>query len=118
MPISDNRKWKVERPGDEVLKIVLDKLAQKKAKLVEATSRRIEATMGSGLKTRLIGGMLVSKETLPVRVILLMSQVDEKTEVDVTIQDNLGFGFRTGMVGKYREYIRSLFYELSKALHS
>jgi len=35
-----------------------------------------------------------------------------ETEVDVTIQDNFGFGLRIGMVGKYRLYIMTLFDEL------
>ena len=116
MPISDRRKWKVNRSPDEILKIVVNKLAQKKAKLIEATSRRIEATMGSGLKTRVIGGLLVSKKTLPVKITLLMNEVAGETEIDATIEDNLGFGIKTGMVGRYREYMQSLFDELAKAL--
>jgi hypothetical protein len=34
---------------------------------------------------------------------------ESATETDATIQDNLGVGFRTGMVGKYKEYMQSLF---------
>lgn len=118
MPISDSRKWKVNRSTDEVLKLIVDKLAQKKAKLKEATPRRIEATMGSGLKTRLIGGLFVSKETLPVKITLLMNEVAGETEIDATIQDNLGFGIKTGMVGRYKEYIQSLLDEIARALQS
>lgn len=118
MPISDSRKWKVNRPTDEVLKIVIDKLEQKKAKLKEATSRRIEATIGSRLKTRLIGGLLVSKDTLPVKITLLMNEVAGETEIDATIQDNLGPAVKTGMVGRYKEHIQSLFDEIARALQS
>lgn len=50
MPISDTRKWKVKKPADEILKIVSAKLAEKKATLLEANSRRIEATIGSEAK--------------------------------------------------------------------
>jgi carbon monoxide dehydrogenase subunit G len=116
MTISDSRKWKVNRPPDEVLKLLTNMLTQKKAQLRDASSRRIEATMGSGLKTRLIGGLLVSKETLPVKITILLNEVGAETEIDATIQDNLGFGIKTGMVGRYREYIQSLFNELSRAL--
>lgn len=118
MPVSDSRKWKVNSSADEVLKIVVNKLAQKKAKLKETTPRRIEATMGSGLKTRFMGGLIVSKETLPVKIILLMDEVAGETEIDATIQDNLGFGIKMGMAGKYNEYIQNLFDELARALQS
>jgi len=116
MPISDRRKWKVNRSADETKKIMIDKLKQKKAEIKEASSRMIEATMGSALKTRLIGGLIVSKETLPIKVTLLMNDVAGETEIDATIEDNLGPGIRTGMVGRYMEYIQSLFDELAKAL--
>jgi len=116
MPISDHRKWKVSMSSEEILEILTNKLAQKKAKLIEATPRRIEAIMGSGLKTRLIGGLLVSKETLPIKMTFSMDEMEGETEIDATIQDNLGFGIKTGMVGKYREYIQSLFDELARTL--
>lgn len=116
MPISDTRRWKVKKPADEILKIVTGKLAEKKATLLEADSRRIEAAIGSEAKTRFIGGMFVSKETLPVKIILQMSETCGESEIDATIQDNLGFGLRTGMVGKYKEYIQSLFNELAAVL--
>jgi hypothetical protein len=118
LPISDSRKWKLNRSADEILKAVTGKLSEKKATIVEANSRRIEATMGSGLKTRFIGGLFVSKETLPVKLILLMNESGGETDVDATIQDNLGFGLKTGMVDEYKEYIQSLFDELARALQS
>lgn len=116
MPISDTRKWKVNKSADEILKIVSNKLGEKKATLLEANSTRIEATMGSGAKTRLIGGIFVSKKTLPVKITLQMNETAGESEIDATIQDNLGFGLKTGMVGKYKEYIKSLFDELAAAL--
>jgi hypothetical protein len=54
MPISDKRKWKVNMSPDEILKIVTNKLKQRKAKLIVATSKMIVATIGSGLKTRFL----------------------------------------------------------------
>jgi len=116
MPISDTRKWKVNRSADEIKKIMIDELKQKKAEIKEASSGKIVATMGSALKTRLIGGLIVSKETLPVKITLLMNEGAGETEIDATIEDNLGPGIRTGMVGRYMEYIQSLFDELAKAL--
>lgn len=116
MPISDTRKWKVKKPADEILKIVSAKLAEKKATLLEANSRRIEATIGSEAKTRFLGGIFVSKETLPVKITLQMNETAGESEVDATIQDNLGFGLKTGMGGKYKEYIQSLLNELASTL--
>ena len=116
MPISDTRKWKSKMSGEEILRIVTGKLAEKKATIVEAGSRRIEARIGSNVKTRFWGGAFVSKETLPVKIILQMNESAGESEINATIQDDLGFGLRTGMVGKYREYMQSLFNELAVAL--
>jgi hypothetical protein len=116
MPISDTRKWKSKMSREEILRIVNGKLAEKKATILEADSRRIEAKIGSNLKTRFWGGAFVSKETLPVKITLQMNESAGESEIDATIQDDMGFGLRTGMVGKYREYIQSLFNELAAAL--
>lgn len=116
MPISDRCKWKVNRSADEIQKILINKLKQNKADIKVATSKMIEATMGSGLETRIIGGLFVRKKTLPVKIILLMNEVAGETEIDATIEDNLGFGLRTGMVGRYRGHIQSLFDELARVL--
>jgi len=116
MPISDMRKWKVYKSTNEILNIVQSMLAARGATFLEADSRRIEATLGSEGKTRVLGGMFVSKETLPIRVTLAMNESAGVTDVDISIIDNLGFGARTGMVGKYKGYIQNLFDELAVAL--
>ncbi|MGD0979627.1 MAG: hypothetical protein ABR962_10885 [Candidatus Bathyarchaeia archaeon] len=116
MPISDTRKWKVKKSADEILKILSNKLAEKKATILEASPRRIEATIGSEAKTRVLGGIFVSKETLPVKITMQMNETAGESEIDATIQDNMGFGLRTGMTGKYKDYIQSLFNEMAAAL--
>lgn len=116
MLISDTRKWKVNKPAGEILKIVKVELLRKNATLLEADSKRIEATLGSEARTRFFGGLFVSKETLPVKIALQMNESATETEIDATIQDNLGFGLRTGIVGKYKEYIQNLFNWLAAVL--
>jgi hypothetical protein len=116
MPISDTRRWKVNKSAGEVLKIVNTELLRKNAKVLEASSKRIEATLGSGARTRFFGGVFVSKETLPVKITLQINESPTETEVDATIQDDLRVGLRTGMVGKYKEYIQDLFNWLAAAL--
>jgi hypothetical protein len=116
MPISDRRKWKIGKSPEEILKIVTEFLVRKKAKLIEANPSRIEATMGSGLKTRFFGGMFVSEQTLPVKATLSMKKVAKETEVDATIEDNMGFGSRMGMERKYRDYIEDLLDDLEDVL--
>jgi hypothetical protein len=116
MPISDTRKWKVNKPANEILKIVNIELLRKNAKLLEANSKRIEATLGSEATTRFFGGFFVSKETLPVKITLYLNESATETEIDATIQDNFGFGLRTGMVGKYKEYIQNLLNWLAAVL--
>ena len=116
MPISETRKWKVKKSAAEVLKIVTGKLAEKKATMLKADPKKIEATIGSEAKTRVLGGIFVSKETLPVKITMDISETAGESEIEATIQDNMGFGLRTGMAGKYKEYIQSLLNEMASAL--
>jgi len=109
----------VNKPPDDILRMVTDFLVQKKAKFVETPTlpvKVIVATIGSGAKTRFFGGMFVSEQTLPMKVMVLMNQVAEGTEVEATIQDNLGFGSRMGMERKYRDYIGHLLDDLENLL--
>ena len=117
MPISEARKWKINKSANEILEIVKIELLRKNATIIEASSKRIEATLGSETRTRLFGGAFVSKETLPVKITLQMNETATETEIDATIHDNLGAGFRIGMRGKYREYINNLFNLLSPAAY-
>ena len=116
MPISETRKWKVNKPANEILEIVKIELYRKNATLIDANLKRIEATLGSETRTRVFGGAFVSEETLPVKITLQMNESAKETEIDATIQDNLGTGFRIGMRSKYREYINNLFNLLSAVL--
>ena len=52
MPISDTRMWKVNKPADEILKIMNIELLRKNATLLKANSKRIEATLGSEASAR------------------------------------------------------------------
>ena len=96
--------------------IVNNELVRKNATIIEANSKRIEATLGSEARTRFFGGILVSKETLPVKITLRMNESASETEIDAIIQDNLGVGLRTGIVDKYKEYIQNLLNLLATAL--
>ena len=116
MPISETRKWKVNKPVNEILEIVKIELYRKNATVIQANSKRIEANLGSETRTRMFGGALVSEETLPVKIILQMNESATETDIDATIQDNLGAGLRIGMRSKYREYINSLLNLLSAVL--
>ena len=116
MPISNTRKYRTNKSANEILEMVKIELYRKNAKLIESNSKRIEATLGSETRTRLFGGALVSQETLPVKITLQMNELPTETEVDATIQDNLGAGFRIGMRSKYRDYIDNLFNLLSAVL--
>ena len=118
LPISDTRKWKVNKSANEILKMVKTELLRKNAKLIEANSERIEATLGSEGRTRLFGGLLVSMETLPVKITLRMNESASETEIDAIIQDNFGPGFRIGMVGKYKEYMQNLLNLLATVLEA
>jgi hypothetical protein len=116
LPISETRKWKVNKTANEILEIVKIELYRKNATLIEASSKIIEANLGSETRTRVFGGAVVSEETLPVKITLQMKESASETEIDATIQDNLGAGLRIGMRSKYREYINKLFNLLSAVL--
>ena len=116
MPISETRKWKVNKPANEILEIVKIELYRKNATLIDANLKRIEATLGSETRTRVFGGAFVPEETLPVKITLQMNESAAETEIDATIQDNLGAGSRIGMRSKYRKYIQNLLNLLSAVL--
>jgi hypothetical protein len=116
LPIWDRRKWTVAKSSDEVMRTVTGLLAQKRATIVESSPSRVRATMGSGSKTRILGGIFVSDQTLPVKVTLSTNTLGGGTEIEAVIEDNLGFGSRLGMEKKYREYIQTLLGELEHAL--
>ena len=50
------------------------------------------------------------------KITLQMKESATETEIEATIQDNFGVGFRTGMVGKYKEYMQNLFNLLAAVL--
>jgi hypothetical protein len=119
--ISDSRKWKVNKSADEILKILSIELPLRKdAKLLTANSKRIVATMGSGAKTRLWGRGWLSKEMLPVKIILQMNESATETIVDATIQDNLDpfYFIRAGLTERYMDYMQDLFDWLSAILEA
>ncbi len=112
MPITETRKLKVNKSPEQVLKIIVEKMAQKKAQIIEATPQKVECTLGSAAKTRLGGGAFVSADTLPVKIAFLMKG-NGGTDIEMTIEDNLGFGSRLGLKGKYTKYMQSLFNEIA-----
>ncbi len=112
MPITETLELKVNKSPEQVLKIVVEKMAQKKAMIVEATPQKIICTLGSGAKTRLGGAAFASADSLPVKITLEMKG-KETTDIVMTIEDNLGFGSRLGLKGKYSKYMQSLFNEIS-----
>ncbi len=106
MAITETRRFNVDKSPEQVLKIVVDKMAQKQALFQEPTPQKMEFILGSGSKTRLLGGPFVSADTLPVKITFLM-RGHGSTEVEITIQDNLGFGSRLGLKGKFTKYFHS-----------
>ena len=78
LPISESRKWKVDKSANEILELVKIELYRKNATLIEANSKRVEATLGSETRTRLFGGALVSEDTLPVKITLQMNESPRK----------------------------------------
>ncbi len=108
----ETHELKVDKTPEQVLKIIVEKMAQKNAQIMAATPQKVECTLGSGAKTRLVGGAFASPETLPIKITFVMKG-DGGTGIEMTIEDNLGFGSRLGLKGKYTKYMQSLFNEIS-----
>ena len=59
---------------------------------------------GSQIKTRLLGGMFVKPEVLPKKAIIQLSQTANGVQLDVKIEESMGFGSIMGMKQRYQDY--------------
>jgi len=116
-PITEKRTWRVNAPSNEVLKTVINFLSQERAKVTTTESNTIEATMGSRSTVRLRGVAFASRSMIPVKVSLSINEeADKATEINVTAQDDLGFGLRTGIESIYRDRLEDLLDKLEDKL--
>lgn len=99
-------------PLSEIKTRIINYIASKKGKLEHSTNFKLTWSTGSKLKTRLLGGMAVSPSTLPVQIETIFVQTNEKTQIEITFTDTLGFGSRAGIKNKYEQYFTTLYSEI------
>jgi hypothetical protein len=64
-----------------------------------------QASQGSQLKTRLLGGWFVSPEALPKRAVVRLKKVEGGVRVWAVIEESLGIGFLDPILkDKYEKY--------------
>jgi hypothetical protein len=107
----------VNVPPEKVLKTATDFFSQENAKLTATTSNSIEAKMGSRSKVRLRGVAFASGNMIPVKVSLSTNEdAEEATQVNVTAQDDLGFGSRMGIESICRDRLEDMLDKLEDTL--
>ena len=116
LPLSNKKTFKVEKTPEDVLKLITNKLSEKNAILIEATPKKIIATMGSKFKSRFFGGAAVSSTTLPIKITFLIWRDNQGVEIELSIEDDFGFGSRWVIKGKYQKYFQSLIIEFTVLL--
>ena len=121
MPISKTYKLKTQKSPVNLLKLVINKMSEKKATIVEVTPERIQIQLGSRFKAWLFGTALVSKTTLPVKITIFIREINKETELEIKFVDNIfliiDLGIRLGSVGKYYELFDSIMDELKILLN-
>ena len=104
------------KPPEEIIKILINFLRFKKAKIHSINEKGIRATTGSRFSSRFFGGWAVSKNTLPVLITININKISSGSEVDLNFTDNFGLGTRIGMKEKYDMQLSSLLNEFSNVL--
>ncbi len=90
---------------------IIGAAAQVLSKLGGKLSRQqsiVATDLGSQLKTRLLGGMFLSNESLPTRVQVEVQDGGADRRVFVTAEDRMGFGTTAGLGGRYQAWCAQL----------
>jgi len=92
----------------EDIQIVQQKLlfffAAHKMKVKYQTEQMLVVRQGSQFKTRFMGGIAVTPETLPKKATVALALTPAGAQLDVVIEEALGFGSIVGLKQKYADY--------------
>jgi hypothetical protein len=78
-------------------------LAERNGKIKVNYPTEILVKLGSGAKTRFLGGMWIDKQNFPREVIVSLREFGGTSHIKITVRDTLGMGSRAGMSDKYRQ---------------
>jgi hypothetical protein len=87
----------------ETRRTILEALHKQGGKIKVDSPNDIVAGFGSGLKVRLLGVALVGTNSSPRDIVIKLYQRENKTAINVTVRDTLGFGSRAGYADKLQQ---------------
>src|SRR5437016_4062849 len=111
-PLVETEVFLVDRGPEEVRAAILSKLTSMSARVGTVSDAYIEAKTGSQVAMRLKGGWIAKPIELPMRTAIALQPGDRGTQVQVTVTEAVGFGFKFGMKNKYREALRAMIEEM------
>jgi hypothetical protein len=104
-----HKQFTLEKPIVEAKQNIITKLLQLKGKVVLNDETQIECEFGSHLKSKLLGELFVSGETLPKKAVINFSErKNSSTHISVHITDTHKYGFKAGLVKKYEQALQEL----------
>jgi hypothetical protein len=90
-------------PLSEARDRILAALAERNGKIKISYPTEILVKLGSGAKTRLLGGMWIDKQNFPRDVMVSLREFGGNSRIKITVRDTLGIGSRGGMTDKYQQ---------------
>ncbi len=81
---------------------IIASIAERKGKIKVDYPTELVAGLGSGAKTRLLGGMWIDKRNLPRDLAVSLRELANGSQVKVTVRDTMGIGSRAGLREKYQ----------------
>jgi hypothetical protein len=110
-------RWVVDGPERAVRKEILALLDEHGMVPVETDDGTIEATQGSQLRTRLLGGWFVDARHLPKRVRISLRETEEGIVVRARMEETLGFGVMDPILEKkYKTFFENWLAKLESAV--
>jgi len=82
---------------------ILAALSERNGKIKINYPTEILVKLGSGAKTRLLGGMWIDRKNFPRDVMASLRESAGSSYIKITVRDTLGMGSRSGMSGKYQQ---------------
>jgi hypothetical protein len=95
--------FETSTPLIEARERILAALAERNGNIKVNYPTEILVKIGSGAKTRFLGGRWIDKQNFPRDVIVSLRELSGNSHVKITVRDTLGMGSRTGMSNKYRQ---------------
>jgi hypothetical protein len=99
----------INKPTSNAKEIIITKLLQLKGKVVRNDDTQIECEFGSHIKSKLLGELFVSGETLPKKAIIYFTvKENDSTQISIEVTDRHKFGFKAGLIKKYEQALQDL----------